>query len=198
MNPSVTGVLLAGGRGTRMGTPKARLTFHGQPLLPRVVAALLEVAPRVLIVLGPEQELPFALPEGADTVTDPEPGQGPVMGLLAGLRACGSELALVVGCDMPFLEPPLLTRLTEQCEGWDAVVPVRDGRPQYLHAVYRASAVPIIERLLASGARSLEAVAAALRTRFVLEETWRRISPAGLSFTNLNTPDDLRRAERLA
>jgi len=173
-----------------MGAPKADLQFRGEPLLPSVVAALGRVAAPVLVVLDAIQMLKHAIPDDVVIVRDRTSDAGPVAGLVAGLHACASELAVAVGCDMPFLDPLLLRWLVAQAEGADAVIPVVDERPQYLHAIYRVSARGAIDRLLAGGARSLRAIAAGLQTRYVTP-------PAGSarSFTNVNTPAELRRAE---
>jgi molybdopterin-guanine dinucleotide biosynthesis protein A len=175
-----------------MGAPKANLQFRGEPLLPSVVAALGRAAAPVLVVLDAIQVLKYAIPDDVVIVRDRTQDAGPVAGLVAGLNACSSELVVAVGCDMPFLDPLLLRWLVAQAEGADAVIPVVDERPQYLHAIYRVSARGAIDRLLAGGARSLRAIAAGLETRYVTP-------PAGSnrSFTNVNTPAELRRAEQL-
>jgi molybdopterin-guanine dinucleotide biosynthesis protein A len=173
-----------------MGTPKADLLFRGDPLLARVAATLSLAASSVHVVLGVGQTLAAPLPPSVDVVRDETAGQGPVAGLVAGLHACDAELAIVVGCDMPFLDPDLLCWLAAQATGVDAVIPVVDERPQYLHAVFRVAAREAIDRSLAAGVRSVADVIGGLRTR-VVTPPQDRIA----SFTNLNTIDDLKQAE---
>jgi len=190
--PSLSGIILAGGRGTRMGAPKANLQFRGEPLLPSVVAALGRVGTPVLVVLDADQVLEHAIPDDVVIVRDRTKDAGPVAGLVAGLHACASELAVAVGCDMPFLDPLLLRWLVAQIERADAVIPVVGDRPQYLHAIYRVSARRAIDRLLANGTRSLHAVAAGLEARYVTP-----LAGSARSFINVNTPAELCRAEQL-
>src|SRR3954468_22268419 len=81
---STAGVVLCGGRSSRMGQPKAWLPFAGEVMLPRVVRLLTEVVSPVLVVAAPGQEVPPA-PATVDIVRDEVEGRGPLQGLLAGL-----------------------------------------------------------------------------------------------------------------
>src|SRR5437879_8946661 len=83
-------VVLAGGKSSRMGRPKAWLPFHGQPMLARVLARLGPLFAECVVVRAPDQELP---PVDARLVEDEAPGQGPVAGLAAGLAAITGPLA---------------------------------------------------------------------------------------------------------
>jgi molybdopterin-guanine dinucleotide biosynthesis protein A len=176
-----------------MGMAKADLLFFGQPLLARVIATMRLAASPVHVVLGVDQRLRLPLPSSTSVVRDAMADQGPLAGLIAGLRACETDLALVVGCDMPFLDAVLLRWLATQAADVDAVIPVVDERPQYLHALFRVSATGVIERSFAEGVRSLEAAVDEIRTRFVTPP-----ANSARSFTNINTADDLRRAESAA
>jgi len=175
-----------------MGVPKANLLFNGEPLLARVVDALGIVASSVHVVLGAHQELSVDLPASVTIVRDPTIDEGPVAGLAAGLSACGEALAIVVGCDMPFLDAGLFRWLAAQANGVDVVVPVVDGRPQYLHSVFRTTTQRAIEAAFARGVRSLAGMVQDLQTRYVSPP-----EASVRSFTNVNTIDDLRRAESL-
>ena len=99
------GIVLAGGRSSRMGTPKAWLEWHGSTLLRRTCAVVARGAAGPVVVVGaPGQELP-ALPDGVRVVEDAREGKGPLQGLLAGLEAVDAEVAFVASTDMPFLHP---------------------------------------------------------------------------------------------
>ncbi len=181
-----------------MGTPKARLSFCGTPLLHRVLAIHRQVAAHTVVVTAPA--LPLGIPTGPELtiVADLQPQMGPLMALYTGLSASKTERNIVTGCDMPFLNTRLLRRLIEHSQGWDIAVPVHSGRPQYLHAVYSRSCMPAMERLIASDSRKLGLLIREVRTRYVPPEEWADDDPEGLSFVNLNTPADLYDAEALA
>ena len=107
------GVVLAGGRSTRMGTPKAALPWGATTLLAHVAAILREAVDGPLIVVrAAGQELP-PLPPGIDVVEDPVAGVGPLAGILAGLAAAAgrAEAAYVSAVDMPHLRPAFVRRV---------------------------------------------------------------------------------------
>jgi len=146
------GIVLAGGRSSRMGTPKAALEWHGSTLLRRTAGILARVTEGpVVVVRAPGQELP-ALPPGTEVVEDPREGLGPVQGLAAGLAALAgrAEIAFVSSTDMPFLHPAFVRRVLRAAqEGADVGLPVARGYPQPLAAAYRTALATVAERLVA-------------------------------------------------
>src|SRR6266702_2021589 len=126
--PSSAGIVLAGGRSSRMGTPKAALEWHGSTLLHRTAGIMLRVTDGpVVVVRAPGQELP-ALPAQTEVVEDPREGLGPVQGLAAGLAALSgrAEVTFVSSTDMPFLHPAFVRRVLRaaQEDGVDVGLPV--------------------------------------------------------------------------
>src|SRR5579875_2468610 len=111
--PSAAGIVLAGGRSSRMGTPKAALEWHGSTLLRRTVGILSRATGGpVVVVRAPGQALP-ALPPQTEVVDDPREGKGPVQGLAAGLAALAerADVAFVSSTDLPFLHPAFVRRV---------------------------------------------------------------------------------------
>ena len=145
------GIVLAGGRSSRMGTPKAALEWHGSTLLRRTVGILARVADGpVVVVRAPGQSLP-GLPAAIGVVDDPREGLGPVQGLAAGLAAVAgqAEVAFVCSTDLPFLHPAFARRvLRAAADGADVGLPVARGYPQPLAAAYRTALAPVAERLV--------------------------------------------------
>jgi molybdenum cofactor guanylyltransferase len=150
MSPAA-GIVLAGGRSSRMGTPKAALEWHGSTLLRRTAGILSRVADGpVVVVRAPGQPLPD-LPAAVEVVDDPREGLGPVQGLAAGLAAVAgrAEIAFVCSTDLPFLHPAFARRvLRAAAEGADVALPIARGHPQPLAAAYRASLAPAAARLV--------------------------------------------------
>jgi molybdopterin-guanine dinucleotide biosynthesis protein A len=149
------GVVLAGGRSSRMGTPKASLEWHGSTLLYRTAAVLgRAVDGPVAVVRAPGQTLP-ALPGRVETVTDPVEGLGPMQGLAAGLAALAdrASVAFVCSTDLPFLHPAFVRRVLRGFAdpAVDVVLPVARGFRQPLAAGYRTGLAPLVARLLAEG-----------------------------------------------
>jgi molybdopterin-guanine dinucleotide biosynthesis protein A len=166
------GILLTGGASSRMGSPKELLDAGGMPLLSRVLAAVGPACGAWLVVARPGQELP-ALPAQVARVDDPPglEGGGPLVGLLAGLRAARAGLVFVVSVDSPLVGAAHVTELLSALEAepsHEAAVPVSsEGGLPRLHPLSAALRVEpahaAAERLVASGERRLKALYAALR-----------------------------------
>jgi molybdopterin-guanine dinucleotide biosynthesis protein A len=182
-----TAIVLAGGRSTRMGRPKALLPFGDRPLILHVVETLSPLFTDVVVVAAPSQVLP-ELP--ATVVRDEVAFQGPVAGIGRGLAAAGMDVSFVISCDSVFLDPRLIRHLVDRVEDHDAAVPHWHGRFQPLHAVYRRTVLPHLEARLARGELRLTAVLDTVKTRRIDEAEIRAFDPEGLSFFNVNTPDD--------
>src|SRR5436305_4785273 len=137
-----TGVILAGGRSSRMGRPKAWLEFGGEPMLQRIARRLSAELPELVVVRAPGQGLPVVEARFAE---DRVEGEGPVAGLAAGLAAVTRTFAFVVTCDVPFVSLAVARGLLSLADDQDVVVPEWEGRLHPLQAVYRASLAPLLE-----------------------------------------------------
>ena len=150
---AAAGIVLAGGRSTRMGTPKAALEWHGSTLLRRIVAIVARgVDGPVVVVRAPGQELP-SLPGSVEVVEDAREGRGPLQGLAAGLGAVAdhADVAFASSTDAPLLHPAFVRRVVGAlADDVDVVLPRAGGYPHPLAAAYRTTLLPIVERLLAA------------------------------------------------
>jgi molybdenum cofactor guanylyltransferase len=149
----VAGVVLAGGRSTRMGRPKASLEWHGSTLLHRVTGIVgRAVGGPVVVVRAPDQELP-PLPPGVAVVEDAAEGRGPLQGLAAGLAAVAgeAEVAYVSSTDVPLLHPAFVRAVIHAMtsEDVDVALPVVHGYRHPLAAAYRTSLAAAVEELIA-------------------------------------------------
>jgi molybdopterin-guanine dinucleotide biosynthesis protein A len=170
-----------------MGTSKALLLFDDQPLIVHVVATLQRLFADVVVVAAPEQDLPW-MP--VRLVSDEVAYQGPVGGIYYGLTAAGGDAAFVTSCDSVFLNVDLIAHLLDQLPEHDVVVPHWQGRFQPLHAVYRKSVSPLLAEQLARGQLRPVYLFDKVRLRRVDEDEIRRFDPEGVSFYNMNTPED--------
>jgi len=176
-----------------MGRPKAILPFDGVPLITYIVRNLESLFAQLIVVAAPEQKIPAT---GVHLVCDDVPYQGPVGGICYGMRACKHPICFVTSCDAPFLSVSLISYLLSQISDYDVVVPVWEDRLQPLHAVYRSSVLPALEEQLARNELRPIFLYDRVRTRKISEEVIRRIDPEGLSFLNMNTPEDYEKAEQ--
>ena len=178
------GIVLAGGRSSRMGTPKAWLDWHGSTLLRRTCRVVARGADGpVVVVRAPDQELP-ELPDGVRVVEDAREGQGPLQGLLAGLEAVDGELAFVASTDMPFLHPRFVAAVCAAARDADAAVPHLGGFRQPLAAAYRTTLAPLVAELVEQGR---------MKPAFLFDRCdtrWLDDLPYPESVRNLNERDD--------
>lgn len=195
----VTGAILAGGSGRRMGGDKAEYQValpSGErlTLIQLVHRALAEACSEVIVVGGPPRK---GVP--ARLVPDLMQEAGILGGICSALRSAANELVFVAGCDMPFVLPAAVAGLVELAEGHDIVVPRLHGEYEPLHAVYRTSCAGPAGRILGKGPARVTALFPLLDVREVTDEEYARLDPTGLSLANLNTPQEYRDAlERIA
>ena len=182
----VGGIVLCGGRSTRMGTPKAWLPIGDEVLLQRTVRVVGAVVSPVVVVAAVGQEVP-TLPTDVVVVRDEVADMGPIAGLAAGIAALDgqADAAYLSACDVPMLSETFVRRMVELRTG-TACVPEVNGRVHPLAGMYAVSLLPLVRDRLAAGALRMTDLLAAVDTRFV--------GPADLgdvtSLRNVNTPDD--------
>jgi molybdenum cofactor guanylyltransferase len=179
-------VILAGGRSRRMGRDKAVLPAGDGTLLEHLAHRLSPAVDEV-IVAGGSANLDLA---GVQRIDDRHPGLGPLAGIHAGLLAARHSLVWVVACDLPDVEPALgllMRNLAHECE---AVVPLLDGEPEGVCALYRRGLASRIEALLLAGERSIRSLLARSAVRYVTTLELRAVDPDLRSFRNVNTPAD--------
>lgn len=125
------------------------------------------------------------------------PGKGALGGIFTGLSVADTFYSLVVACDMPFLSPTLVCYLVSLAPDFDLVVPKIKDMCEPLHAVYSKNCLAIIERLLLEDKLQIAELFSLVKTRYVGEEEMAKFDPEYLSFFNINTEADLRRARVL-
>jgi molybdopterin-guanine dinucleotide biosynthesis protein A len=163
-----------------------------------VLRIVRELRPLVdeVVLLANDHDLAGVLPE-ARVVFDPQPHAGVLPALAAGLAAARGEVCLAVACDMPFAS----RRVFELLLGMDAdvVIPRAQGYLEPMHAVYRrVTVLGAIQAALRRGEQRMISYFPDVRVREVSEAEWQPLCPDGRAFFNVNTPEDLGRAQRLA
>jgi molybdenum cofactor guanylyltransferase len=195
-----SGLIFAGGRATRLGgVNKALLEVGGASIVSRILDALRPLVDEH-VVLANDAVLAAGLTD-ARLVYDPQPHAGVLPALAAGLAAARGDICLAVACDMPFVSSALFSYLLEiqQREDVDVVIPRTASYLEPMHAVYRRAVVrDAIRAALARGEQRMISYFPSVRVREVSEAEWQPLCPDGRAFFNVNTPDDLGEAERLA
>jgi molybdopterin-guanine dinucleotide biosynthesis protein A len=199
MRDEVLGAVLAGGLSTRFGSPKALAMIGGQTVLRRVADAVGEVAGSVVVVANDPS---LADGSGLRVVPDAVAGEGPLGGILTALRTAeaeGMRGALSVACDLPFVSAPLLRLLLDDPDR-QVVVPESTGRRGFepLCAYYPVAALPGVETALREGERAPHRLLERVPHRRIPLDAVRAIGDPEVLFLNLNTREDLARAQRIA
>jgi molybdopterin-guanine dinucleotide biosynthesis protein A len=190
-----TGIVLAGGRSSRFGSDKLAAEYRGMPLLHHAVLRLAEVTCDVVVVLAPGSEAP-QMPPGVQVrfVHDAAGDQGPLEGALAGLSATETDLAVLVGGDMPEVATAVVIEMLRVAAGAPIeAVALADGE--------RFPALPLVVRvdiareaahaLRHSGEHRLRALPQALRTAVIDETTWHVLDPGRTTLRDIDAPRDL-------
>jgi molybdopterin-guanine dinucleotide biosynthesis protein A len=181
------GVVLCGGKSSRMGTSKALLPFGPEVMLQRVVRLLSEVVSPIVVVAARDQPLP-PLPSDALIAYDERPERGPLEGLFAGLTCLAdvADAAYATSCDVPLLETAFVRRMLASLGDNDVAVPVDVEFHHPLAAVYRTTVLTEIAALLASDQLRPRALFDRVRTIRVPVEELRQVDPELRTLRNLN------------
>jgi molybdopterin-guanine dinucleotide biosynthesis protein A len=193
----VGGIVLCGGRSSRMGQPKAWLPFGGELMLPRVVRTLRGGVDPVVVVAAPGQDVP-PLPAEVDVVRDEIEGKGPLGGLAAGLAALGgrADAAYLSSCDVPFLKSEFVGRVVDLLADAAVAVPRVGDYFHPLAAAYRLSVRDEVLKLLAADRLRPVFLFDVVSTRVIEPHEIADVDPDFRSLRNLNTPTDYETALR--
>ena len=215
--PPVTGVILAGGKSRRMGENKALMRLGDDSLIGHVIRCLHDVTDELLLVTNsPTEYAHLDVPMHGDILPD----AGALGGVYTGVTHASHDAILCVACDSPFLEPKLLSYLVTVLGEYDAVIPytyssrqtpfcrnkdIGVTNPSYgddtqitlqtLCAAYSKRCLSIIELMLRESELRVHALQERAHIKRVSPEVWREFDPEGMSFFNINTPEDFERAD---
>jgi len=183
----VTGVILAGGRSSRMGSNKALLRYRGGRFIEAIYRQLSGLLDDVLLVTNTPEQYRFL---NCRIVADIHPGLGALAGLQAGLQYADTDHIFAVACDMPYLNDTLVRALLARRQQADVVIPESDQGLEPLHAVYGKACLPHMEDALLAGRRRLISFLPQVRVQRFDRARVAAIDPGYASFRNINTPGD--------
>ena len=190
----MVGTVLAGGKSRRFGRNKAVERFQGERLIERQVRTLRSLFPEVMIVTNtPELYLDLDV----TIVQDIIPERGPLGGIYTGLLFAQGESIFVTAVDMPFLQPGVIRRMVELFPGHDVVVPRLGDYLEPLHGIYSPRCLAPVKRMLDREELQVIRFFPSVKMAYLDEEEIRRLDPEGLSFFNINTPEDMAKATEI-
>jgi molybdopterin-guanine dinucleotide biosynthesis protein A len=191
----LTIAILAGGRSLRMGKNKANMLFQGRNLVRRIMERLAGLQGEMIIVGSGINE---GIDQGIRILTDIYPNHGPLGGLHTALVEASNPIVACIACDMPFANPDLISfqRDLLLSEDLDVVAPSTKNGIEPLHGVYRReTCLPAVKKALIAGEGRLVSWFPDVRVRILVQNEMNKFDLKGLTFININTPEELEKAE---
>jgi molybdopterin-guanine dinucleotide biosynthesis protein A len=196
MKNKLTGVILAGGKNSRFsGKNKALVRIGGKRILDRIYEVFTILFDKIILVTNdPLQYMEWDF----DIVTDIFPIRSSLTGIHTGLFYITTPYAFFVACDIPFIKKELIEILLDGVEsGIDIVIPETSKGVEPLCSVYSKRCFKPIEEQLEKKSLKIQRVFQKVRVKKISEDILRTIDPDLVSLSNINTPDDLARANKL-
>jgi molybdopterin-guanine dinucleotide biosynthesis protein A len=190
MKHHLTGIILAGGKNSRMGLNKAFLKIDGKRLMDIILSLYQELFSEIIIVTND----PVSYTEFGNTkiVTDIYPGKGSLGGIYTGLFYAKNDYSFVAACDMPSLNKDFILFMIEQIDKHDIIVPELPEGFQALHAIYSRRCLPAIKKMISEENLKIAGLYKEMRLLKITEEKIKPFNDKGNIFININTPDDLK------
>lgn len=181
--------ILSGGRGKRFPYPKGLIDIGGKKLIEINITLLRELVEEVVISSNtPELYFHNGLPVVGDVITQ----SGPMSGIFSVLFYSKAPEIFVTACDMPYIKKELVMYIIKN-KADQATVPIFQGRPEPLLAVYSRELLNIMEELIRTGNNSLTRMLDMIDVNYIEEEDIKKVDLDGRSFININTPEDYER-----
>jgi molybdopterin-guanine dinucleotide biosynthesis protein A len=190
MKKDITGIILAGGKNSRMGTNKAFLKIDGTRLIDNILAVYQKIFSEIIIVTN--DPLSYTEFTGTVVVTDIYKEKKALGGIYTGLFYATNDYSFVAACDMPFLNEDFIIYLTGQAGKHDIIVPELSEGYQPLHTIYSRNCLSHIKKMLIADKLKIAGFYKEVRLLSIPEEKIKPFNKDGRLFLNINTPEDLK------
>jgi len=192
----MTGIILAGGRGRRISAEKPLIEIGGKKVISRIIDIFSGLFEEIIVVTNsPEKYEGLGVIIAGDVIL----GKGPMVGIYSGLLVSSHQYNFVVGGDMPFIKAEFVEYIMSiERDGFDVIVPEKNGYYEPLHAIYSKSCMHNMRKLIKEGKLKIQDLYKILKLKTVIEEITIKFDPHFTSFFNINTKEDLMRAEKIA
>lgn len=180
----ITGIILAGGKSSRMGTDKGFLMLNNKSFMQHSIDALTPLVSEIIIVSNHNNYDAFGLKRVEDIIED----AGPLAGIYSGLIASKTKYNLVLSCDIPLINSDVLARLISGIDNTSEVIQIEsNGRKMPLIALYKKSCETVFKKLLSQGERKLQFAVNQCNVKSISIDASENIFT-----TNVNTKDELK------
>jgi molybdenum cofactor guanylyltransferase len=189
MKKNITGIILAGGKNSRMGVNKAFLKIEEMRLIDNILAIYQRIFSEIIIVTN--DPLSYKELSCAVVVSDIYKGKGPLGGIYTGLFYAVNDYSFIAACDMPYLNKDFILYMIEQAGKNDIIVPELPDGFQALHAIYSRRCLPAIKKMILADKLKIAGLYKDMRLLRITEEKIKPFNTDGRLFININTPEDL-------
>ncbi|MDO8886905.1 molybdenum cofactor guanylyltransferase [Candidatus Oleimmundimicrobium sp.] len=190
----IAGIILTGGKSSRLGTDKCLLKLGAKTILEDLVGKLYLLCEEVILVSNTPELHKMS---GVEVAQDEIPHQGPLGGMLAGLKASNHFHNFIVSCDTPFLNLNLAKHLIAEAKDFDVVIPESKSGPEPLQAIYSKNCVGYIEERLRNQDFKIISFFKDVKVKKIKEDKVIEFDSRLLSFYNINTFEDFERAKEI-
>lgn len=181
-----TGVILAGGKSSRMGSDKGLINFKGKPMIQHIIDTLESMNVPIIIIANNDAYRDFGYPVFKDII----PEKGPIGGIYTALRHSDNDKNIVVSCDTPFVSNSLLQLLLDNSENQLVTIPEFEGQEHPLIGIYDKKAIDVFKTQLANDDLKLRTANKKLNVNVV--STTEIPKMMGRMFNNINTQQELK------
>lgn len=188
--------VLGGGQGRRIGKKKSSLKVGPRSLI-EVISERIGCLFSEKYYISKTSKEDFCLPSDFQRLNDVFDLQTPLVGVYTALLSIKSPKVLVVACDMPFIKPQLVRLLIKNSISGEVIVPCSSRGPEPLIAVYSKGCLRPIKEALDRGEKRLISFFKAVRVFYLPFQEVRKVDPEEISFFNINTEEDLKKAEEI-
>jgi molybdopterin-guanine dinucleotide biosynthesis protein A len=189
------GIILAGGKSTRMNSNKSFLKINGQTLIEIAINTIRPIFKENIIIITNDQKLYRHL--NVRLESDLIQGKGPLGGIYTGLMVSPSFYNFFLPCDMPFVNKEAIQYIIDEEDGHDVIVPVINGYIEPLYGIYSKNCLEPIKRCLQKNRLKAKCFYDEMHVKTIPEEIFRKIDPDLKMFININTPKELIMAQQL-
>lgn len=195
MVSKMTGIILAGGKNTRIGVNKAFLKIHDTIIIEEIITKLSKSFSKTIVITNAHKFYRYL---GVELVKDIIPDKGSLGGIYTALVTSKSHHNFVIACDMPFVSHELIEYMIANAEGYDVIIPKLNNCFEPLHAIYSKNCIrPIKEQLDCNNLKILDFFDK-VKVKYISEEKINQFDSRGITFFNINTKENIFEAERIA
>ena len=186
---AATGIILAGGKSSRMGRDKSMLPLadSGESMLKNIWNGLIPLCKEILICGNSSDK--YKLPDTVE-ISDIYKDRGPLSGIHAGLKRASYDYSFIVSCDMANFNQELAAFLLSKCDNYDLIIPQHNGLFEPLFAVYHKNTLDIIEKKILSGENRVQKIIAEANPLIIDDDEIKAFGDPKELFKNINTPED--------